>query len=348
MSKGKSPQAVYDVSEQREIASGVTGYAKSVQSDALNYQDPATGQRAQVGVIDPGKAQGRARDYQFEQRLSIIKRRHSYSRIPASTIINFLPVQLKVNSPIPELNVAVRAASRDEQFTWHTWFEPVIQTDRLDEKTLIPTDFVPAQMAEEFVREYQAQGGVMVISGTINDLNMEDPKTKAKVGETLEAAFRWMGQKVAEAWNFWNTPNHNQSGNITEVHRTCAQVMFDAGRLGNTKPTWMELIRSQDEVMPLCPVCRSENKPGQLKCSNPTCDTIFDIRAAYEADLINELDLRLERLDRATLADMGISDYVAESKDEKPERVKKGLRKPLSKVEQRYLDKEAAAAQKSA
>jgi hypothetical protein len=293
MAKNRGNAAVMDIEDQREMASSISPLAAAVENASTQYRDPNTGKTAQIGRMDPGKAQGRARDYQFEQRISIIKRRHAFSNIPACTILNFLPVQLKVNSPIPELSIAVPPATRIEPFTYYTWHEPIIQTDRVDERTIIPTDFVPAQLGEEFMREYKA-GGVMVIQGTIKDLNMDDPKVAKLVEDTQEQAFTWMSKMVSEAWNYWNTPNHGSSGNITDIHRTCAQILFDNGRLGNTKPTWMELVRSQDEVLQLCPSCRSEVKPHQIVCTNPGCGKVLDVRGAFESQEIDEFDLRLE------------------------------------------------------
>ena len=341
--KKNIPAAVMDVQEQREFASAKVPLAEQIEAAQNVYRDATTGQEARTGVLKASAPRdpGRARDPQFDQKLQTMDRRYAYTKIPACTILNFLPVPLKVNSPMPALNVTVRAVTRDEAFTHHTWERPVYEVS-IENEARFPSDFVPAQLGEEFLREYKEQGGVMLFAGTIDELDMEDPAIAKQVDATQQAGFKWMEKKVQEAWGYWNTPNHNQSGNITDVHRLCAQVLQENRRLGK-KPDWMDMTVGEREVMPQCPLCRTDVRPGQVVCTNPGCSNILDVRAAFESQLIDESSLLLERLDRATLEDMGISDYVAESKDERPERIAKGLRKPLSKLEQRELASQKAS-----
>jgi hypothetical protein len=60
------------------------------------------------------------------------------------------------------------------------------------------------------------------------------------------------------------------------------------------------------------------------------CGYIIDPRRAYEIQAIGEDDLSLERLTRADVTEMGITDYVAETIDEKRSRLEIGAPKPLS------------------
>ena len=67
---------------------------------------------------------------------------------------------------------------------------------------------------------------------------------------------------------------------------------------------------------------------------------VLDPKKAYEIGAITEADESLERLSRGTLKEMGISDYVAESIEEKSARLKQGGIKPRSLSAMRLLEAE--------
>ena len=67
---------------------------------------------------------------------------------------------------------------------------------------------------------------------------------------------------------------------------------------------------------------------------------VLDPKKAYEIGAITEADESLERLPRRTLKEMGISDYVAESIEEKAARLKSGGIKPKSLSAMRLMEAE--------
>ena len=92
--------------------------------------------------------------------------------------------------------------------------------------------------------------------------------------------------------------------------------------------------------IPTCPKCQKPSEPGAPSCTNAGCGYIIDPRKAYEISAIGEDHLSLERLTRADVKEMGISDYVAETVDEKHDRLMAGLPKPLSLAAMRLKDAE--------
>jgi hypothetical protein len=82
-----------------------------------------------------------------------------------------------------------------------------------------------------------------------------------------------------------------------------------------------------------------------VTCTNTGCGGSFgpyviDPRKAFEIGAITEEHPALERLSRAELKEMGISDYVAESLEEKAARLRQGGIKPRSLSAMRLMEAE--------
>jgi len=322
--------------------------ARNATAAAPRYEQPkapeytVAEQRAitQAQIAKPGEAPGRPQDPMFQQRFATMMRRIQHTGTAPATLVNFLPVRLMVNSSMPELQRAIPACTLQDKYTAYCWSEPIVEAI-MSEGVRTPIDYVPRQMAEEYVREYTTEGGpggVMIFDGTIEqfaeaiDPTDGDPRILAEAREAQEQAIGWMMKRFTEAQNHWNTPQHQMASNITQVHRDCAARLRALGRLGDRDPEWMDIQQSQVAVSQKCPLCKLLAQPDQVVCTN--CNYIFDVKAAFAHKLIDENSLLLEKLTRKEVEELGISAFVAETADEAPERLKRGHARPMSKAQQ--------------
>lgn len=338
MAKSAAKQIVTNVMEQQEIASSAfTSVADRIDSDyRYVHRDPLTGATAVVGAERQRAANaGRPYDYRFSQRMSMLKRRLRSTKTVPVTIINTLPLRLAVNSPLPALLQGVASCEMDKDFNYFTWMDPVIEVS-LQEAQKIPLDYNPMMLAEEYLREYSTIGGVMLYEGTVEDF-LEDsrPETRRMFEECTESGLKWQLSKVKQANDYWNSPNHQLSINITELHRACATRCMAKGRLGKSKPEWMDITREAAELVPPCDSCGAEPSRGAARCKQ--CGFIIDPIRAFMNREIDEKHIALTRLTRAQVEDLHISDFVAETSDERPARLARGEDMPLSVFEARQV-----------
>jgi hypothetical protein len=202
-------------------------------------------------------------------------------------------------------------------------------------------------MAEEFMREYATIGGIMLYEGTIEEFEEDERPAKTAVfAEEQERGIKWMLEKVKQANDFWNTPQHAQSRNITEQHRICATRCMQFNRLGTKKPEWMDTERAAGDLVPPCKSCGAEPAAGAARCRQ--CGFIIDPIKAFQNQEIDEKHLSLQRLTRAQVVELKISAFVAETADERDARLERGDDMPLSLYEQRQARLAQAAQQPAA
>ena len=249
-------------------------------------------------------------DYRFTQRISMIYRRLRSTKTVPVTILNTLPVRLMVNSPLAELSQGVPACELEQPYSYLTWVNPIIEIS-LQEGEKIPLDYNPMMMAEEFMREYAEIGGVMLYEGTIEEFEEDDrPEKNTVFADQQERGIKWMLARVKQANDFWNTPNHAQSRDITELHRTCATRCMQFNRLGNKKPEWMDIERAVGDLVAPCKSCGAEPAAGCAMCR--MCGYVIDPIQAFKNQDINEKHISLQRLTRAQVKELKISAFVAE------------------------------------
>jgi hypothetical protein len=342
MAKATKERVITDVVEQQEIASHEMPISKAVTNARSVYKDPTTGAVGVVGVMDTRRVvqDGRPTDYRFAQRISMIYRRLRSTKTVPVTIINTLPIRLMVNSPLAELSQGVPACELEQQYAYLTWVNPIIEIS-LQEGEKIPLDYNPMMMAEEFMREYAEIGGIMLYEGTVEEFEEDDRPEKISVfADQQERGIKWMLQKVKQANDFWNTPQHAQSRDITELHRICALRCMQFKRLGAKKPEWMDTERAAGDLVAPCKSCGAEPAAGAARCRQ--CGFIIDPIKAFQNQEIDEKHLSLQRLTRRQVEELHISAFVAETSDEREARLERGDDMPLSQYEQRQALAQAA------
>lgn len=346
MAKKTAERIVTDVREQREISSEILPQSKAVVED-FNYihRDPLSGATAVVGQLDKRRLSesGRPVDYRYNQRLGMLRRRLRSTRSMPVTIINTLPVRLAVNSPLPALQVGVMGCELDQDYTYFTWMDPVIEVS-MQEGQKIPLDYNPLMMAEEYLREYSRTGGVMIYEGTLEEFQDEllDIQSEASrmYKKIEEDGIVWMLGRVRQGNEYWNTPDHRLAMNITELHRVCASRCLAKGRLGSQKPQWMDVTRELNEVTPPCGSCGAIPERAAARCRQ--CGYVIDPIKAFMIRDIDEKNVALQRLTRAQVEELNISDFVAETADERPDRLARGEEMPFSVFELKQMAREQA------
>lgn len=338
----KTPSVIADLTteEIREIASqGQSASSRVAEGGFIAKAVVFTpgGQpievQATIGRINPPSGQGRARNAQFDGLRASMENRHRATGIDPATILNFSPIPLIVNSPMTELRVRIKpapaAGAGSDLFSFHTWHNPSIEVMQLGDNISQPWDYMPIQLAQAFMDEYREMGGVVMFKGIPDEETLARPDVVAMIAEARETMYVWMRTKVEEANAEWNSPNHQGAKNIVTLHRECALCLKEQGLIDNM-PEWVTEARKLTDVAKKCPSCALLPAIGAVRCA---CGYILDPAKAYLIGDINEEDASLERLTRLEVEELGISAYVSETRDERPQRLKSGGAKPMSRAQ---------------
>lgn len=261
------------------------------------------------------------------------------------TLVNLNPYELMVLHPLFS-GMKVNARREGDQYS-----ALVIRDVRYEVNTGIdhnwsPEEYWPVQLASEFCTQYAQKGGVFKINGDLEQ-NPEIALTKEFKKLELDAEAQliiYARQMKRVGDNEWNTPSHQGVKNILPVHRMMAKFLYSK-RLIKGLPDWMDDAVEMHALVPVCPSCKIEPKAGATICGN--CSRVLDPAMALKNGDIDENHLCLERLTRAQVVELGISNYVAETSDEVGNRRTSGAPKPVSKFEiqqQKELDKQKSKA----
>lgn len=340
------------VDQQQELASRELPYSALVQSGGMSVvgHTPGGGEiRASVGFMrESAPIAGRPTDSQYANLVKGIRTRHETSGVQPATILNFLPIPLVVNSPMQELKIRIPAApapgTGGDDFSYHVWSESAIEVMLLGEGMKQPWDYSPMQLAKAFSDEYAPFGGVVLLRGIPDEKTLSSAKVRMEIENAKETMVRWMTARVEEASGYWNSPNHQESGNIVELHRVCASTLKSLGIIDNL-PDWIIVSRNLTEASHKCKSCGLTPAQSAVRCS---CGWVLDpIRAFLIGDILED-DASLERLTRAQVEELGVSAYVAETSDERPHRLKQGYSRPMSIAQQRALAAQGGEVHESA
>ena len=317
------------------------------------------------------KAMGRKTDPAFERSERSVKGRIRSLGTIAAGVVSFLPIELRSDSYLFPLKVAViKPPQHKEPYALYVFPEYFI--DNTKQHVDSPTtafEWAPIQLASDFSGTNPS--GVFIYQGNFSTHGMgaeevkqrmaallEDPAWLASVsrepqhnnmtyGQALEAkrqsGVSWMLERLSRG----NTMDlskrpHERPGYPEKV---AAHRLFELGLI-QVLPAWVEQQRDLSTRPEECPNCAKRCEPGAISCSNPGCRVsnggpyILDPARALKQGIITEEDESLERLSRAQLIELGISDYVAESLEEKIARRKQGGIKPKSLSAMRLMEAE--------
>ena len=282
---------------------------------------------------DPGKLRGRMRDPAFEQKMQSLHQRLRATGITPATVFNFLPIPIGVNSPMAHARQKVPAVKGKAPYATRVFGLEIVPFNTGDTGR-VPYEYHPIQLAEAYEREYPHGGVVALREGE------EDTESgKARLKKAASDAVKWMKNQVAEGDRYWQAPDRFQRRNVGNGHRWSAQRLFDLGIL-KALPEWMAEERDLESVqLPACVCGKVPDSPTTIRC---TCGYILNVEEALKRNLIDENSEELERLTRSQVQALGISDFVAETSDERQVRLKAGVPKPPSKAVERVLAAEAA------
>jgi hypothetical protein len=326
------------------VASTPQGQSLAGVSERVSYG----GREIEIGAINH-KALGRPTDPQFERNRASVQSRLRAVGVSKATVVSFLPIVLHTDSlliPSRQSNGKIGPPKDAEDFSTFTFDEAFIEPGRRGaDSPLLATDWHPIQMANEFPKLYPQ--GVFSFLGIPSDLT--DPNWLKRKSTEEQHAGQTYGQvfescrKQAVAWMQehlrYGNERDRQKQEPTLPQKASARRLLHLGFI-KEMPKWVEQQRDTGVKIPTCPKCQKPSEPGAPSCTNAGCGYIIDPRKAYEISAIGEDHVSLERLTRADVKEMKISDYVAETVDEKADRLAAGLPKPLSLAAMRLKDAE--------
>lgn len=334
--------------------------ATEQQSAAVSTAEPARvtyGDRTiEVPKIDHASL-GRPVDKQYERNRASVETRMKMVGVHTATVVSFLPIPLISDStlvPLKYPGCKIRPPKDHEPYVTKTFDEAHIEHQRMGvDSPLIAVDFHPITIAAEFSRVYPR--GVFCFIGIPSDLSREDWRSRKSpeeqhsgrtygevFDETQAAAVEWMQDKLRSG-----NEDDRLKRNPSEPAKASARRLKALGMI-KEMPNWVEKQRDVTQKIPMCPNCQRPCEPEAAQCTNTNCNYIIDPKRAYEINAIGEDHASLERLTREQVKKMGISDYVAETIDEKKDRLAVGGQKPLSVVALRLLEsQDEVAAQRA-
>lgn len=331
-----------EAAAERSTISAGTAVSGAVRNDRVE-RAPVMFEGRQHGTVEiptiDHAAMGRPVDKQYERNLASVKSRLKLVGVFSATVINFLPMMLMSNSYIDTLRKARIKPAKDGQ-EYSVFFigkEEIIPTRMGADSPTLAFDVHPIQLADEFVKVYGGLGGVIAFIGRPEDIGTPEwnstisPTDESKtLGEMFEEqrmrAILWMRQQLS---NGNNKKAMGQNVNILSYEKDAARRLLYLGDITEL-PSWVEEQRDLNIKRHSCQKCQKPVEPGIAQCLTPNCGFIVNPRLAYEIGAIAEDHIALERLTRDEVIEMGISDYVAETVDEKPARLATQDPKPLS------------------
>jgi len=358
-----------DVAHERDLAGSENGPRIGAEASVTVVTAQGNRETVTLPTLDH-KAMGRKTDPAFERSERSVKGRIRSLGTIAAGVVSFLPIELRSDSYLFPLKTAViKPPQHKEPYALYVFPEYFI--DNTKQHVDSPTtafEWAPIQLAEDFSKTNPS--GVFVYQGNFSTHGMskdevhrkmaellEDPTWLASMsrepqhnnmtyGEALEAkrqsGVAWMFERLSRGTTMDLSKRAHERPGYPE--KASAQRLFQLGHI-QVLPDWVEKKRDLDTKPPTCPQCARRCEPGAVSCTNPGCGGlrgpyVLDPRKAYEINAITEEDESLERLSRKTLIEMGISDYVAESCEEKAARLKQGGIKPKSLSAMRLMKAE--------
>lgn len=339
VARGGEPEHV--VQERKTVGSEMLGAGIGEVVDRVSFN----GVEVEIVKIDHQKL-GRPVNKQYERNREQVVRRLQAIGVHIATVVNFLPVPLRTDSLLgPSKAARVPPPKDDQEYGLFLFKEAYIEPARTGvDSPLLAIEWHPIQMANEFSNMNTA--GVFSFLGVPQDLKNEkwlntvstEPGHMGQTyGASLEScrqkAISWMQEKLREGNDL-----ERQNRMPQEPQKASARRLYKLGYI-KEMPKWVEKQTDVSIKIPVCPNCQKPGEPGAPSCTTPNCGYILDPRKAYEIQAISEDDKSLERLTRAEVTEMGISDYVVETSDEKKKRLAYGGIKPvLSKAAMRIAD----------
>lgn len=304
---------------------------KTISVERVNYGDRAV----EIPLVEVDHARlGRPVDKQYEHNLNMVLGRLRDIGVQTATVINFRPETLITSSCLEVLRkTKVRPARDGEEFGFTIFSHVCIEPARMGaDAPKIAIDHHPITLAKTFVSEYEPLGGgVFAFVGLPDDVKNPNWVHREAFEHARQQAIERMNSEVKEAMSFWNTRDHREAYRIADHHRASARRLYHLGYF-KVMPEFVDKQRDLAVKVPTCPKCQRPSEPNSAVCTNDNCNYIIDPKRAFEIGDIDENHSALERLTRKEVEEMGIGDYVAECADEKVERLKAKLPKPLSKV----------------
>src|SRR6202012_4004007 len=294
--------------------------------------------------IDHAKM-GRPVDKAYEQNRNMVLNRLADIGVATATVVNFLPFDLTSCSTLDPLRKArVKGVKEGQEYSTYVITKCHLEPAGIGaDAPLGCYDFHPIPLCRDFSESYANTGAVFAFVGLPEDIQKPDWPHREVFNLCKQRAVDYMHREYAGAKAL---ADKKQFGSILESMKLCTKRLFELGYLKTMPEDIVNRQRDAAVAVPKCQSCQRPSEPNSVRCTNQGCRYIIDPKRAYEVNEIDESHESLERLTRKEVTEMGISDYVAETADEKPARIRMGIPKPLSKPAQRIVEAEEAESER--
>lgn len=320
------------------VNEGLTGRTVRVERQKVSLNGRVVD--IEIALVDKVDHAGKGRpvDKQYAMARNSVVARLNLTKWQQATVISCLPIDLRSNSCIDALRTAIVPAVRDgDEYGSLTFRNPHLEPARVGpDAPLSCFDYQPIMLAKEYETVFDSHGGVLAFIGKPEDVKDPNWEHRELWEEKKRRAILWMESMHREARSYWDQKVFYA---VREPHRAAIRRLYQLGKL---KELPAELDKQRDLAVeyPTCSKCQlRQDSPHTVECTR--CHWILDPVKAYEVGVIDENSVHLERLTRATVKEMGISVYVAETVDEKPMRLSMGLPKPLSEAATKLIENKA-------
>jgi hypothetical protein len=176
-----------------------------------------------------------------------------------ATVVNCMPWPVAVRMGFVANYIEVRPPAKGEMYHKHTLEVPFVDQRDLGDGKYMPSPVMPVEVAQEFERQYENEGGVFFFRG--KDI---DP---ALLAQLLDAAFKkmtgFMMHLHETALSNWQRFNHDPR-QITDRMRDAARWLYERGHIDKL-PEYVTATKAES-LHSQCPACMETIRKGANVC----------------------------------------------------------------------------------
>lgn len=236
--------------------------------------------------------------------------------VQPATVVNLWPVPLHSSGPqVEHLNVPACPIGQEfVTFVIESYGTDVVDRGgRYDVKPVLPIDLAKDILQQKMKSNTLIQHGVVIYMGD----HKPNERNLAEINESRKKMVKHMKKLVEDANGQWVRGGRN-SNIITDPIRYAAEYLLHH-RFLTKKPEWMITARNQEDIIPECPSCGTEPARAAFSCRQ--CGWVLKPDVAYELGAVSASTpdgvRALARLSRERLKELGISELIEQTVDER-------------------------------
>lgn len=181
-----------------------------------------------------------------------------------ATVVNFHSFPLAVNLGYNGY-MTIPARKPGELYSTFVIKKPKLDARDLGDARYIPEPVMPIELAFEFTREYEHNGGVLAYEGDRNP-------TPEEIQRALESQTVWFWREYNIGRDIWSSRRRHDL--ISERQRDAARALFERGLI--EKPEWMDKRSDKESRQDFeCHACGTLLRNGAKFCKD--CHFVYDV-----------------------------------------------------------------------